>query len=212
MVSSKKLGFFAVLALVTRVAQAEEVTDLDEMREYFNLVSMTLGSIPGCPDYASVPDSVIEQSVECLKNEAAAFNNTLTDYATNEYPAPCSSTCRELYAYFGADCLREEDREIVSFGKELQGGSLPTGYDEDLFLAWLNVLLGESDEFRTVDGLNLSYVGDVLVNYPSGTESMIDECGVPKTGTFADGVTDPSGSTPLGWSLAGFLAVAAMLL
>ncbi len=68
---SAHLGFIAGTTFsLLRVAQA--VADVAELREYLNLVSAALGDIPGCPDYASLPDFVLESGVECLKSEVSA--------------------------------------------------------------------------------------------------------------------------------------------
>ena len=100
---------------------------------------------------------------------------------------------------------------IESFGKELQGGNVPAGVDEMLFLAWLNVVLEESEEINEIDGVDFSAAGDILAGYSAKTASLIDECQVPNKGT--SGITGPlpTGS-PESWSLAGFLAAALMLL
>lgn len=209
MVPSLKFGFVVLgyVACTTfsvlRVAQA--VADVPELREYFDILSQALGNIPGCPDFASLPDYVLEEGVECLKREVRAVNST--EYDGNGYPGPCSSACREYYGYFGAECYRAEDKAWLSFWETRQG-SVPVGIDRRLFLGLWNLASEESDEINDI--YDIDYLDDIIENLsepgPVSVGDTIDACDVPTKGI------NSSGSTPQSWSLAGFLTAALMLL
>ena len=185
------------------------VTNVSELRENFSLASQTFGDIPNCPDYQSVPRSVLDEGVDCLEMEVTAFNNT--EYGPGEYPGRCSAACREYYGYFGAECLRAENRAMRSYGQELQrtlaDGSLPRGLEKELLLSLINLAVEEDYEVSDLNDIEdiLDDIVEDLQN-PIYIESVIDACGVPRTGLPS------SGSMSQSWSITGFITAALMLL
>ena len=140
-----------------------------------------------------------------MKRETSARDNGVYDYS--EYPSPCPSACREYYGYFGAECLRAEDKAWESFWETRQG-SVPVGIDRRLFLGLWNLASEESDEINDI--YDIDYLDDIIENLsepgPVSVGDTIDACDVPTKGI------NSSGSTPQSWSLAGFLTAALMLL
>ena len=189
---TKSLYTILVSAATIHVAQA--TTDVSELREYFNLAFQVYGTIPGCPDYDSIPTRVLEQGVECLQVELQRLESV--ESPVNKYPGPCTTACGEFYAYFGAECLRADNEATESYGQDLKEtlayGSVPVGIDRAFILSLGNLGLEEEEELSksdwdyVLDNRNsvaldtLDYVADAWTEGSDFVESLIETCDVQR--------------------------------
>ncbi len=179
-------GWLTLLACATisffHVAQA--TTNTAELREYYHITSQALGRIPGCPDYSSIPERVLEQGVDCFKLELSARANG------TDYPDPCPTACREFYGYFGAQCLHAEGRAFESYGRRLHttlaGGSAPVGVDRRLFVSWMNLVLEGGDKVNDIDDTDIGAAIELMKYAPASNAFLIDACHVPTKGAITD--------------------------
>lgn len=193
-----------VVILASIFGAVDGVTNVSELREYFNLASQIVerelsGGIPGCPDYKLIPNRVLENGVACVKEEVAFYERV--DTPTNRYPPSCSSDCHEFYQYFGAECLMNENSFLEEFGGDLQDmlayGSVPVGLDRQFILSLYNVVLNEDYEFDqsgfdyVLENRNdlvmdaLDYTADFFADKEGQdelTQSLIDTCKLQRSG------------------------------